>query len=100
MSFLVNEKLENIISKYSEIWNRTQKLIGKYLDVEVIHKNIYITTKVKSYKNEIKTVFHDEGLPQEPASCLTYSLMLIDSVFKCGKNYYPQALLEECKYIV
>ena len=26
--------------------------------------------------------------------------MLIDSVFKMGKNYYPQVFLEECKYIV
>ena len=25
------------------------------------------------------------------------SLVLIDSVFKMGKNYYPQVSLEECK---
>ena len=25
---------------------------------------------------------------------------LIDSVFKMGKNYYTQVLLEECKYII
>ena len=28
------------------------------------------------------------------------SLLLIDSVYKMGKNYYPQVFLEECKYIV
>ena len=28
------------------------------------------------------------------------SVILIDSVFRTGKNYYPQAFLEECKYIV
>ena len=24
---------------------------------------------------------------------------MIDSVFRTGKNYYPQVFLEECKYI-
>ena len=28
------------------------------------------------------------------------TIKLIDSVFKMGKNYYPQVFLEECKYIV
>ena len=26
--------------------------------------------------------------------------MLLDSVFRTGKNYYPQVLLEECKYVI
>ena len=25
---------------------------------------------------------------------------MIDSVFRAGKNYYPQVFLEECKYVV
>ena len=28
------------------------------------------------------------------------SVILIDSVYKTGKNYYPQLFLEECKYVV
>ena len=28
------------------------------------------------------------------------SVILIDSVFKIGKNYYPQVFLEEYKYII
>ena len=24
---------------------------------------------------------------------------MIDSVFRAGKNYYPQVFLEECKYV-
>ena len=28
------------------------------------------------------------------------SVILIDSIFKTGKNYYPQLLLEESKYLV
>ena len=25
---------------------------------------------------------------------------MIDSVFRAGKNYYPQVFLKECKYVV
>ena len=25
---------------------------------------------------------------------------MIDSVFRTGKNYYPQVFLEECKYVI
>ena len=27
------------------------------------------------------------------------SVVLKDSVFKIGKNYYPQTFLEDCKYL-
>ena len=38
-------------------------------------------------------------MPEEgsPYACL--SVILINSVVKLGKNYYPQAFLEECKSI-
>ena len=27
-------------------------------------------------------------------------IILIDSVYRIGKNFYPQLFLEECKYVV
>ena len=28
------------------------------------------------------------------------SVILLDSIFRIGKNYYPQVLLEEYKYVI
>ena len=39
-------------------------------------------------------------MPTESSHCICISVVLIESVFQMGKNYYPQVLLEECKYIV
>ena len=39
-------------------------------------------------------------MPKEGSHCIFLSVVLIDSVFKMGKNYYPRVFLEECKYIV
>ena len=33
-----------------------------------------------------------------PCRCLSI-IIIIDSVIKANKKYYPQTLLEECKYI-
>ena len=37
---------------------------------------------------------------KEGSCCMCLSVVLIDSVFKMSKNYYPQVFLKECKYIV
>ena len=38
-------------------------------------------------------------MPKEKAPCKCLSIIMIDSVIKANKKYYPQILLEECKYI-
>ena len=39
-------------------------------------------------------------MPREDSQYICLSVILIDSVFRTGKNYYLQVLLEECKYVV
>ena len=60
--------------------------------------NKYIKTKIKTYEKSIITNFYNKKMPKEKASCKCLSIM-IDSVIKANKKYYPQTLLEECKYI-
>ena len=38
-------------------------------------------------------------MPKEKAPCKCLSIIMLDSVIKANKKYYPQALLEECKYV-
>ena len=35
---------------------------------------------------------------KEKAPCERLSIIMLDSVIKAKKKYYPQTLLEECKY--
>ena len=37
-------------------------------------------------------------MPKEKAPCKCLSIIILDSVIRAKKKYYPQALLEECKY--
>ena len=38
-------------------------------------------------------------MPQEKARYKCLSIIMIDFVIKANKKYYPQTLLEECKYV-
>ena len=44
------------------------------------------------------TNFHYQKMPKEKAPCKCLSIIMLDSVIKANKKYYPRTLLEECKY--
>ena len=68
--------------------------------MEVIHDDKYLINKIKSYGDEIKTDFHNDRLPKRKPQCLTYSIIIISSVYRNNKLYYPQTLLVQCEYII
>ena len=37
-------------------------------------------------------------MPKENTPCTCLSIIMLDSVIKAKKKYYPQTSLEECKY--
>ena len=57
-----------------------------------------IKTKIKTYAGSMITNFWSKKMPKEkvPSKCL--SIIMLDSVIKAKKKYYPQTRLEECKY--
>ena len=38
-------------------------------------------------------------MPKQKAPCKCLSIIMLDSIIKANKKYYPQTLLEECKYV-
>ena len=59
----------------------------------------YIKTKIKIYADSIITNFRNKKMPREKQQCKRLSIIMIDSVIEANKKYYPQTLLEECKYV-
>ena len=58
----------------------------------------YIKVKIKSYGDKVKKKAKKKQ--EEGASYKFFSLIMLDSVFRVNKKYYPQTLLEECKYTI
>ena len=58
----------------------------------------YIKTKIKLYGDKIIINFQGKKIPKENASYRCLSLIMLNSVIRTIKKYYPQIFLEECKY--
>ena len=99
MSFIVKNK--QLFKKYTKIWETIKKLRKINFESKLVYgdDDKCIKTKIKIHTDNIITNFHNKKMPKEKAPCKCKSIILIDSVIKTNKRYYPQTLLEECKYI-
>ena len=99
MSFIVKDK--QLLKKYTKIWETIEGLMKINFESKPVYgdDDKYLKTKIKTYAGSIITNFHNKKMPKEKAPCKCLSIIMIDSVIKANKKYYPQALLEECKYI-
>ena len=73
-------------------------LSGVKLSSDSIYDGSYIKTKVKTFSEVIKTLFHGSEIPKERVEYACISCISIDSVLRVDKKYYPQVYLEQCKY--
>ena len=98
MSFKIGDK--QLLKKYNQIWKRVEKLLKIEFDSEPVYgdNDKYIKTKIKIYAGSMITNFQSKKMPKEKAPCKCLSIIMLDSVIKAKKKYYPQTLLEECKY--
>ena len=93
-------KNDELLEKYNEICEKVKNRLKKEFDSESVYNEKYLKAKIKSYNGKINTNFHDNKIPKEGSQFVCLSGILIISVFRTGKNYYPQVLLEEFKYVV
>ena len=98
ISFLIKD--DELLEKYNEIWEKVKNSLKKEFDSEPVYNEKYLKAKIKSYNGKINTNFLDNKIPKESSQFICLSVILIDSVFRTNKNYYPQVFLEEYKYVV
>ena len=99
MSFKISNK--ELLKKYDQVWKKNEKLLKIKFDSKLVYGDDekYIKTKIKTYGDSAITNFHNKKIPKEKAPCKCLSIIMLDSVIKANKKYYPQTLLEECKYV-
>ena len=79
---------------------------GNIMNIEFDSESVYgdgdkyIKTKIEMYEDRVNTNFDGKKVPKENILYKYLSLIMLDSVIRVNKKYYPQTLLEECKYAV
>ena len=66
--------------KYNQIWDKVSNSIKKIFYRKPIYNDKYLKTKVKSYKDKIKTDVHDNKIPKEGFYYICLSMILIEYV--------------------
>ena len=99
MSFRANNK--QLLKNYNKIWEKVEKLLKIDFESKPVYGDDgkYIKTKIKIYADCMITNFRNKKMLKEKIPCKFLSMIMLDSVIKANKKYYPQTLLEECKYI-
>ena len=79
---------------------KSWKVIEKKFDNKPVYgdDDKFIKTKTKIYGGSANTNFQDKKMLKEKAPCNCLSIIMLNSVIKAKKKYYPQILLEEYKY--
>ena len=100
MSFKASDN--KLLKKYNKIRKKNCDLMNIEFDSEPVYGDgdKYIKTKVKIYEDRVNSNFQSKKVPKENASYKCSSLIRLDSVIRVNKKYYPQTLLEECKYVI
>ena len=64
-------------------------------DSDSVFASKHLKVKIKSYNIKITITFHIKA-PKEEIKCVCPAAIVIDSVFKSGKNYQTQIFIKEC----
>ena len=99
MSFRTSNK--QLLKNYNRIWEKVEKLLRIDFESKPVYgdDDKYIKTKIKIYAGSMVTNFHNKKMPKEKVPWKCLSIIMLDSVIKANKKYYPKTFLEECKYV-
>ena len=90
--------VDELLEKYNKTWGKVRNSTKKKNLSEAVCNKKYLRTKMNFYNGKINTIFHSNKIPKEGSQYLYLTVVLINSVYRKAKNFYPQVFLE--KYIV
>ena len=98
MPYKISNK--ELLKNDDQIWKRIENLLKEKFDSKHVYDDNqkYIKTKIEKYGDSDITNFYNKKMPKQKAPCKCLSIIMLDSVIKPKKEYYPQTFLEECKY--
>ena len=99
ISFRANNK--QVSKNYHKILKIVEKLMRIGFESQPVSDDDdkCIKIKIKIYAGSMITNFLHKKMPKQKAPCKCSSIIMLDFVIKANKKYYPETLLEKCKYV-
>ena len=93
-----------LLKNYNKIWKKIEKLMKIDFNTKTTYgdDDKYIKAKIKTNKDSITTSFYNksgsEKITEEKVSHKCLPIIVLDFIIYAYEKYYPQIILEECKY--
>ena len=89
-----------LLKTCTQIWKKVRHLLKKKFNSEPVYgvNDKYMQRKIKTYGDKININFQGKKLSKQNTPCKWWSLIVLDSVIKVNKKYFPQIFLEEWIY--
>ena len=94
MFFRINN--EELLGKYQALWTMIEDLKNIELHSSPVYDDIDITTKLRTYGDEIYTKFLGVKMPEDDIEFESFTVISIDSLLVYKNKYYPQVHLDNC----
>ena len=82
-------KDNELLEKYNEVWEKVKNSLKREFGCKSVYNKKCLKARIKSYNEKINTNLHNNKLPKEDSQFICLSIILLDSVFRSGKNFYP-----------
>ena len=88
-----------LLKKYNKIWEKISNLMNIEFDSESVYgdSDKYMKTKIKMCEDRVNTNLQGRNVRKENVSNVCLPLIILNSIIRINKKYYPQTFLEECK---
>ena len=89
---------DKLLKKYKIIWTKIEDLKNIELDALPVYDVRYIKAKIRTYGDQVYTIFCGLNVPKDGAKCESFTVISIDSLLVYKVKCYPQVYLENCAY--
>ena len=77
-----------MLEEYKEFWGKVSNSMKNRFECDPVYNKKHIKTKMKCYEGKINSNFHGDKMPKVGFQYIFLLVILIDSVFRNGENYY------------
>ena len=74
--------------------------LKREFDSKQVYNKNNLKAKIKYHKRKTNVNLYNNKITKLVFQYICLSVILIDSVFRTGKYYYPQVYLEESKFVI
>ena len=99
MSAFFSHKGKSYLKNIMKFGKTVSNIVKKEFGSKPVYNKKHLKNKVKACNGKINTNFHNIKIPKEDFQCICLLVLLMVSIYRKYKDYYPELFLEKYKHV-